>query len=157
MLEKIKILIHAQITQGISPHEIALTCGFSFVIGTFPFFGTTTLLCLMIGFFFRLNQPLLHTLNYAMTPIHLLSIPVYVRIGENMLNEPVVSIHPMEMFELFKSDSTKFLKDYGMALLHGTFAWIIIAPWVGVLIYFFVKPVVLKVRNHRIKKVNSKV
>lgn len=155
MFGKVKILIYAQITQGISPHEIALTCGLAFVIGTFPFFGTTTILCLLVGLLFRLNQPLLHTLNYAMTPIHLLSIPVYVKTGERILGQQPISINPVEMFELLKSDFSKFIKSYGMALLHGTFAWIFISPIVGLLIYFLVKSISYKIRDHRGRKVSS--
>lgn len=152
MLDRIKSIIRSQLTQGVQPRDIALTCAIAFVVGTFPFFGTTTLFCFLFGVWFRLNQPLLQALNYALTPVHLLGIPIYLKIGEFILSAPSVSIHPLEMIDLFKSNWRIFFTQYGMAMLHAILAWIIVAPFLGVLIYFFVLPIASKLMSRNLSQ-----
>src|SRR5262245_47863076 len=64
-----------QLTQGPPPHNISLTIAVGSAIAMFPILGTTTLLCLLVGIFMRLNQPIIQAVNYACTPIHLIFIP----------------------------------------------------------------------------------
>ena len=55
--------IRALLTQGITPDRIALTLGVGTACSLLPFLGFTSLLNLGVGLWFRLNQPILQTLN----------------------------------------------------------------------------------------------
>ena len=57
VLNKIKVLIREQITQGANPHGLALSCAVAITLGTVPLLGTTTLLCFIAGLIFKVNQP----------------------------------------------------------------------------------------------------
>lgn len=149
MLNRLKTIVRAQLTQGVTADELALTCSLACVIGTFPFFGTTTALCFIVGVMFRLNQPLLQALNYSLTPIHLILVPVFLKLGEFILNRPPVSIHPEEILLLIKTDWKQFASDYGLALCYAILAWALTAPWVGIAIFYIVRPIVIKINRRR--------
>ena len=51
-----KILYNA-LRQGLTPHKLAMTCALGVVVGIFPVFGTTTILCFAVAIAFRLNIP----------------------------------------------------------------------------------------------------
>ena len=63
--------IVAQLTQGLTPKKIALTIAIGSSIAMFPILGTTTLICLIVGVFMKLNQPIIQAVNVACTPIHI--------------------------------------------------------------------------------------
>ena len=82
--------IVAQLKQGITPQQIALTLALGAVLGIFPILGATTALCALAGVWLRLNQPLIQLVNYLVYPLQLaLLIPLY-RAGERLFGaEPV--------------------------------------------------------------------
>jgi uncharacterized protein (DUF2062 family) len=147
MFEKIKKAFTNQLTQGATPHGLALTSAFAFSLGVIPILGTTTLLCLLAGIIFKLNQPLIQTLNYLFYPLQILGIPIFIYIGESILGQPHVTIIPTEMVQQFQADWIKFFKDYSLAGLHGFFAWALIAPLCGLLLYLVLKPILTQVQK----------
>ena len=74
--------IVAQLTQGLTPEKIALTIAIGSSIAMFPLLGTTTIICVIVGVFMKLNQPIIQAVNYACTPIHLPFIYYSFRWGE---------------------------------------------------------------------------
>ena len=151
MISKIKQTLMAQLSQGITPQKLALTSSFAVVFATFPIIGSTTLLCLFFGIFFKLNQPLIQALNWALAPVQLLMIPVLLRLGEWILNSPPTSISPVEMMALFNQDWVLFIENYGMAGVRAILAWLLLAPIYGVLVYYVVYPIFrkLKIKSDR--------
>lgn len=59
--------------QGTSPEELACTFALGTVCSLFPFPGTTSLLNLLVGWWQKLNQPVLQTLNQVLGPLQLSS------------------------------------------------------------------------------------
>lgn len=147
MIEKVKKAFVNQLTQGATPHGLALTSAFALSLGVIPFLGTTTLLCLLAGILFKLNQPLIQTLNYLFYPLQILGVPIFIYIGESVLGQPHVTINPAEMVEQLGFDWKQFFKDYALAGLHGFFAWALIAPLCGLLLYLILKLILTKVQN----------
>ena len=127
MIDKIKQTLMAQLSQGITPQKLALTSSLAFVFATFPIIGTTSLLCLFFGILFKLNQPLIQALNWVLAPVQVLMIPIFLRIGEWILNVSPTSISPVEMIGLFNQNWVLFLEVYGMAGLRAILGWLLIA------------------------------
>ena len=147
MIKKFKEVVSSQLTQGVSPHSLALSCALAFVLGTFPIVGATTIIIFFVALYLSLNQPIMQALNYALTPVHLILLPVFLRIGEWILNEPPITINPLTMVSQFTSDWRLFLSQYGMAGLHAVLAWALIAPVVGVVIFYSLRPVFEKIQR----------
>jgi hypothetical protein len=78
----------AQLTQGLTPHKIALTVAIGSSIALFPILGTTTIICLLVGIVMKLNQPIIQAVNYACTPIHFPFIFFSFRWGNRWFGNP---------------------------------------------------------------------
>jgi uncharacterized protein (DUF2062 family) len=68
--------------QGISPRRLALTLALGFAIGCIPVVGVPTLTCAALALLLRLNLPAIQAANYVMTPLQLLLIVPFARLGE---------------------------------------------------------------------------
>ncbi len=151
MVKKLVAVFKKQLTQGGSPKALAVTCAIAGTLGIFPLIGTTTLLCLIAGFAFKLNQPIVQALNYLLYPFQILMIPVFLRIGEKLVGAPPVTINPLQLAAKFSNNWQLFLQEYGMAGLHAVLAWTLIAPFLGVVIFHFTRPTFERLARKGIK------
>lgn len=142
--ERVLGLIVGQLKQGITPERTALTIALGVMLGIFPIFGSTTLLCLGVGLWLKLNQPILQMVNYVVSALQLAMILVFVRIGEFVVRAHLVSFSIPEMFRKFHESPLGFLREFGMTGLHGVIGWLITAPFAGALLYFIFLPLVKK-------------
>src|SRR5262245_5605129 len=74
--------------QGSSPKEIAVSLALGAVIGAFPVLGTTTAICLLVSWRFRLNIVAMQIPNYVVYPIQLALIVPFIRFGERLFHSP---------------------------------------------------------------------
>ncbi len=132
--------IAAQLRQGATPERLALTVALGFVLGIFPILGSCTLLCGIAAFALRLNQPVIHLVNYLVYPLQLvLIIPIY-RAGEVLFGNAPIPLSIPLIFERFRADFGQFLRDFGMIAVQGIVVWCIAAPVVVAAIYFATRP-----------------
>jgi uncharacterized protein (DUF2062 family) len=135
----------AQLRQGISPEKIALTIALGAVLGIFPVLGSTTALCLLAGLALRLNQPVLHLVNYLVYPLQLLFIPAFIRIGESLFRAPHIPFSIPQLIEKFRASPPAFFREFAMTFAHCISAWLLIAPGVAAIVYFTLRPVLKRV------------
>ncbi len=131
-----------QLTNGISPEKIAWSISLGLVLGVFPIMGSTTLVCFVVGWIFKLNQPVLQIFNSAMYPLHLALILVFIRLGQQLFGVPLLSFSIPELVEKFNASPLQFARDFGMAAVHGVSAWLLVAPFAAILIKMAVMPLV---------------
>ncbi|MFH1496802.1 MAG: DUF2062 domain-containing protein [Verrucomicrobiota bacterium] len=134
--------IAALLTQGVTPDKIAATLATALTFGLFPFLGTTTTICLLVGLWFRMNQPILQTINQLLTPLHLVMILVYVRLGERIWGastEDKFSV--IDMLRAFDELTFReFFHRFGQAGLHALTAWTLTAPLLFCAVYYGTRP-----------------
>lgn len=145
MLQKFKNLLRTQLRQGATVKGLALSIAVSAVCGIFPLLGFTTLLCLAAGKVYQLNHPTMQIINYAMAPLQLLLIPVFLRLGELLVGADPVPFSIPKMLAEFKIDPLAFLQAYGMAGLYAVIVWILVAPLIGWILFVIVKPFLGKI------------
>lgn len=133
----------AQLTRGISPEKIAWTISLGFVLGVFPILGSTTVICVLVGWMFRLNQPILLVSKTLVYPLHLALILVFIRLGERLYGVPLISFSIPQLIGKFNADPMRFARDFGMAAWHGVSAWLLIAPVAVFAIKFAIRPPLL--------------
>ena len=112
MFTKIKHVILEELKKGLSPEKLSQSLIGGFCIGIFPFLGTTTVLSLLFGWIFKLNQVILQTVNYLVYPLQFLMIPVYIKIVTKIFKVGEVPVNPIVMLEMFKKDWKLFLSTY---------------------------------------------
>jgi uncharacterized protein (DUF2062 family) len=127
--------IKGQLRQGATPQGMALTVALGISIAIFPILGSTMLLCLIAGIVFKLNQPVLHAVNYIFYPLQIILIPVFLKLGATLTNSPPIIFDPVMIIQEFTEDIGLFFKKYGLAGLNGILVWLIIAPLVSWISY----------------------
>lgn len=147
--------IVAQLRQGITPEQIALTLALGAVLGIFPILGATTLLCGVAGIWLRLNQPAIQLVNYLVYPAQIALLIPFYRAGERMFGaEPVPIVNVPELMARFGADPWQFLLDYGKVGLYGIAVWALVALPLTALLYALLKPtlVTLSARATKTRK-----
>ena len=77
-------LVHL-LSQGVGARELAMSIVVGLIVGIFPVLGTTTVLCTIAALVLRLNLVAIHTIHYAATPLQLVLIIPFVRVGEHLV------------------------------------------------------------------------
>lgn len=118
----------AQLKQGTSPERLAWSVAAGGVLSTFPILGATTPLCALAGITFRLNHIVLQIVNYLMTPVQLLAIPLLIHGGETVFGLPHISFDPIRLGNELRTAPGLFFLTYGASALAGVAVWIALAP-----------------------------
>ncbi len=125
---------------GTSPERLALAISLGAVIGLFPLVGTTTLLCTVVALPLGLNLPVIQGANYLVTPVQLALVLPFIRIGERLFSvEQPFPMSPAELRALIEARGWRALGDLGIAGFHGAVAWLLVAPWIGLVAYLFLQ------------------
>lgn len=138
-----------QLTQGITPHKIALTIAVGSALALFPILGTTTLLCFVVALMLRLNQPIIQLLNQALWPVHVPAIFLCVHFGEKLFGVHHGRFSIRQMGELFWHHPARFFHDFGELAFHAAVAWAILAPFYIAAVYYISLPVMRGVARLR--------
>jgi uncharacterized protein (DUF2062 family) len=146
--KRVRDPIVAQLTQGITPHKIALTLAVGSACALFPLLGTTTLLCLLAGIVLRLNQPMIQMVNFLCYPIHIPLIFYMVHWGRRLFGETNTRFGMRELKafgNLLWDDFPAFMHRFGTTALEATVVWAIAAPiWIA-LIYYSTLPMLKEI------------
>jgi len=136
--KQIKKVLYDALRQGLTPHKLSATCAAGVVLGIFPVFGTTTLICFGIAIAFRLNIPVIQLVNYLVAPIQLLLIVPFIKAGTILFHLNPFAYDTDQLVALFKNDFFFLLKEIGLALLVGIGMWATFSiPLFFVLYYLF--------------------
>ena len=136
---KVVAPILAQLRQGITPEKIALTAALGAVIAVFPILGATTLLCGLVAWGLRLNQPIIQLVNYLCYPLQFALLLPFYRAGE-WFGAPHVALSIPELLARFQAGPLQFIADFGLVALGGIAAWLVAAPLVIAALYFGLRP-----------------
>ena len=140
----------ALLTQGVTPDKLAATFAVGTAASLFPFLGFTTTFNIILGLWFRMNQPLLQILNYLLTPLHLLMILVYVRLGEWIWVADDEHFSVSEMMHSFHHlRLAQFLHKFAWAGVHAFTAWVISVPFIITILYFTLRPILRRLAQLR--------
>lgn len=125
------------LTQGVAPGKIAATLAVGTACSMFPLLGFTSLVTLGVGLWLRMNQPILHTLNQLLGPVHIVMIVVYVRVGEWIWGAADERFTVAELVRTFREDSLgEFFHRFGWAGVHAVTAWALSVPLILVCVYY---------------------
>jgi uncharacterized protein (DUF2062 family) len=131
--------ILALLTQGITPEKIALSIAVGAIVGIFPVLGTTTVLCTVAAASLRLNLVAVHTVHYVMTPVQILLIIPFVRVGEHLVGAAPQPLSIKEGLDLIAKGALQAVATLWDAIVHAMLGWIVIGPLAILLSYFLFK------------------
>ena len=149
LFKKISDPLMHQLKQGVTPHELALSIAFGFVLGILPILGVTTSLCAIVAVIFKLNQVAIQTVNYLAYPVQITLFVPFIYLGEKIYQRPPTALDINSILEQFKSSFIIACQKYFILGLMGATAWLIIAPIIFIIIYLFSKFILKKFINKK--------
>jgi uncharacterized protein (DUF2062 family) len=143
LFKKIKNVLIDQLKVGVSTEKLTQALLAGIIIGISPLIGLTTFLAIFVGYLFKLNQVVLQTANYAMYPIQILMIPIYIKSVGYFFKVNDFPLRPDLIWEKFKSGPALYFKTFGPIILYSILIWII----VSIFLYLILRPLFLKLTS----------
>ncbi|MGD9929475.1 MAG: DUF2062 domain-containing protein [Mangrovibacterium sp.] len=120
------------------PQKTALALTLGFYLSIFPVAGSTTLLCLLATFLFRLNPLVIQTVNLLLSPVQLILMYPFLKAGRIILSNqqnltPTFSPQPDPMKDT--CINIKYLIELATG---GIVVWSILFASTGYLLYLLI-------------------
>lgn len=151
-LRRLVDVLLAQLRQGITPDQLALSLALGIVLGLFPILGATSALCALAAFRLRLNQPAIQLVNWLCAPLQLLLLLPFYHAG-TCFGAPRLSLSVVQLVARFKGEGLLgFVADFGLVALGGIAVWLLLAPPVAALLYFLLRPLLRGLAQQRVPR-----
>ena len=125
----------ALLRQGVAPRSLALALTLGAGIGIFPVLGVSTLALTALALPLRLNLPALQLLNYLVSPLQLLLIIPFLRLGEYLLRSPRLPMTLAQGTAILSHGIGHALTTLSGAIVHATVGWFALMPMTMLLLY----------------------
>jgi uncharacterized protein (DUF2062 family) len=121
--------------QGVTPEKMALSLALGVALGVFPVLGTSTALCALVGFIWRLNLPAIQIANYFVYPLQIALLIPFFRAGEKLFGAPHLPLSAAQILAMVHASfwgATRFL---WTTMWHAALVWCLIAPAFVAMLY----------------------
>ena len=146
---KILKLINTLLKEGVSTKKISLCIALGVALGIFPVLGATTLLCTIAAFVFRLNHPTIQVVNYAVYPLQLILLVPFYGAGSWVFRAQSWPIVEGNIIDLLQNDFWGSMAKLWDLTLYAVLVWLIISPFLILLLYGLLKPVICSLASSR--------
>lgn len=133
------IIFKSPLPHSISPAKYSLSLTIGFYLGLFPVVGLTTLLGTICALVFRLNIYLVQAMNLLLTPIQLLLLLPFCKLGQLMFfqNKKAIIITVQHFIESNNWEILWYLLETALA---GITIWLLLSATTCIFVYrFFLK------------------
>lgn len=113
--------------QGITPEKLALCLALGICLSCCPILGITTTLCTIAALGFRLNLPAIQLANYAGTPLQVVLLLPFIRLGERLFHSERLPLSIHEITARFHASFWGTLKELWTWEWHAVVAWALVA------------------------------
>ena len=121
--------------QGVTPEKMALSLALGLALGVFPVLGTTTALCALVAFVWRLNLPAIQFVNYFVYPLQIALILPFFRAGEKLFGAPHLPLSVPQIVATVHVSFWGATRFFWTTIWHAAAAWCLVAPVFVVLAY----------------------
>jgi uncharacterized protein (DUF2062 family) len=139
---KILKLIQKLFKEGMSVKKISLSIALGIALGIFPVLGATSILCAVAAFIFRLNLPAIQVVNYVVYPLQLILLAPFYGAGRWLFQSRSLPLAEENIIDLLKNDFWGNMVKLWDLTLYAAFAWLLISPFLILLLYGLLKPAV---------------
>lgn len=136
-----------QITaSGLSPRCLAKTICVGAAIGLMPLIWGSSLLCILAGRWFRLNQLVLQAVNYLLYPVQLALLVPFCSLGTQLLPGGT-TINPQQMSLVPSGNTADMIMQLLELSVKGLLVWVLCIPPTAVLAYRVIVAVLVRNRE----------
>jgi uncharacterized protein (DUF2062 family) len=133
------------LSQGVTPGKLALTVALGVIIGMLPVFGVASLICVALSFSLRLNMAAIQLTHYAATPLQVVLLVPFIRIGGLIFNEPASNLSFGQLYQMFTTDILATFQKLWFTFFLGFLGWVTVSIPVALLLYFTTLPIFRKI------------
>ncbi len=137
--------------QGVTPEKMALSLALGFAIGVFPALGTTTAICALVAFIWRLNLPAIQIVNYFVYPVQLALIIPFFRAGEILFGTPHLPLSAPQIVGMVRASLWGSMRFLWTTTWHAMVAWCLAAPLFVALAYVILVPLLRRALRRQIR------
>ena len=131
-------------TSGLSPRDLARTICVGTAIGLMPLIWGSSLICILAGRWFRLNQLVLQSVNYLLYPLQLALLMPFCRLGNSLLpGGPAMTTQQLSNL-LLHGHFIETLPLLALLSLKGVVIWSIIVPLAAILVCRLIVAILVK-------------
>lgn len=141
--------ILALLRMGATPRSLAWSIAAGLLIGINPFIGTTTVLCLVAAFCFRLNLVASQIANHMMFPLELALVIPFIRLGERVFGTSTMPLSPGSFFHAARTQPLWLTRQVWSWEWHAFVLWAALATIAMPLIALALTPVL----RHLLKRI----
>jgi len=146
-LSNLKNFMRDLLKQGMSPDKIALSVALGGVLGIFPIPGLSTALCALLAMTLRLNHAMIQAVNYAVYPLQLLLVGVYIAIGNQWFGGSGSVASFNSLAGLMRHDLWSGLLALKQLGLYAVVVWLVTSPLLAIAVYFLSRLVAVKIQG----------
>jgi uncharacterized protein (DUF2062 family) len=125
----------ALLSQGITPQKLALSLAFGVGIGIFPVLGVSTPALTALALGLRLNLPAIQLVNYLASPVQLLLIIPFMRLGEWVVGAAPQPMTVESGLKILADGAVKAVVVLWDAIVHAAIGWLVLGPLLILLLY----------------------
>lgn len=149
---KIVLPLLALLRMGATPEKLAWSLAIGVAAGINPVLGSTTILCLILIFAFRLNTVAGQLANHLMYPLQLALLFPFIRIGEHLFRTGPLPIPLKDVFVLARTTPIATARLLWLWEWHAFAAWAVIAAMLTPLLALALTPVLRHTMAYRAKQ-----
>jgi len=138
--------------QGVTPEKMAMSLALGAALGVFPVVGTSTALCALVAFLWRLNLPAIQIVNYFVYPLQIALLIPFFRAGERLFGAPHLPLSLAQILTVVHASfwgATRFL---WTTIWHAAVAWCLIAPIFVALAYVILVALLRRIARRQTKE-----
>eukprot|EP00042_Codosiga_hollandica_P047589 m.518065 g.518065 ORF g.518065 m.518065 type:complete len:169 (+) comp57483_c0_seq23:113-619(+) len=132
---------------GMHPTDIAASFTLGALSGLWPIPGTTVVITFLLCYLARavtsdwsVSIVLAQVCNLVLTPVELALIPFFLRAGEFALQ----SNDPIDASVLLSSGIVDIIKSSSTAFVRAVIGWVLVSPFLGMVLYFAMVPIITR-------------
>ncbi|HJX94849.1 MAG TPA: DUF2062 domain-containing protein [Candidatus Acidoferrum sp.] len=126
--------------QGVTPEKMALSLALGVALGVFPVLGTTTALCALVAFLWRLNLPAIQIVNYFVYPLQIALLIPFFRVGEKLFGAAHLPLSVAQILAAVHASFWGAIRFMWTTIWHAAVAWCLIAPLFVAMTYVVLVP-----------------
>ena len=112
---------------GASPERLAWSLALGLVVGINPLLGSTTLLCLVLAFIFRLNIAASQIANHLVYPLEVLLLIPFLRLGARAFHTPPIPLSPSQLLHEARAHPLRLSQELWVWESHALIVWSAVA------------------------------
>jgi len=138
---------------GASPRKLAWSIAVGMLIGINPLLGSTTVLCLVAAFIFRLNVAASQLANHVVYPLELLLVVPFIHVGTVVFHTAPLPLSPKAMLADTRTRPLALIHQIWLWEFHALIVWaafaVLAAPVIAISITPLLHKLLKRIEQHQ--------